>query len=244
MSREMISVNNLTKKIRRRIIIDNLNFKVNEGEICGFIGPNGAGKTTMIRILTGLIGKTSGEVYLNGVDVTKDRKKALENLGAIVEEPIFFPYLTGEEALLNLSILNEGMTKEEREEKVKEVIKIVRLEGREGDKVSTYSLGMKQRLGIAQALLNNPKVIILDEPTNGLDPIGIVDLRELILNLNKERGITFFISSHLLDELQKICNNLVMIKEGKLVWSGSKNDLLNTMKDSNNLEEVFVNLMK
>lgn len=242
MKNNILRVENISKRIKRKNIINNISFEVKEGDICGFIGPNGAGKTTLIRLITGLIKPTEGSIYINNYDVNIQRKEALINLGAIVEAPIFFSYLTGEQVLLNLSILNEDMNKEERKQNVEEVLKIVGLFDRRGDKVSTYSLGMKQRLGIAQSLLNNPKVIILDEPANGLDPMGMIELRELILKLNKEKGITFFISSHLLDELQKICEKLVIIKEGSLVWCGDTKELINE-SNSNNLEEIFVSLM-
>lgn len=243
MNTEVLKIENVSKSIKRRIIINNISFKVNEGDICGFIGPNGSGKTTLIRLITGLITPSKGKIYINNNDVNINRKKALSNIGAIVESPIFFSYLTGEQALFNLTLLNENTTKNERKERVKDSLKIVGLYERKNDKISTYSLGMKQRLGIAQALLNNPKVIILDEPINGLDPMGIIELRELIINLNKKEGITFFISSHLLDELQKICNKLVIIKNGTLLWKGATKELIDkTIHD--NLEEVFVNLMK
>ncbi len=242
MGKNILKVESVSKTIRKRTIINDISFSVSEGDICGFIGPNGAGKTTLIRLITGLITPTNGRIYLGGHDVNKERREALTNLGAIVEAPIFFSYLTGEQALYNLAILNENMSKEERKEKVVESLKTVGLYDRKDDKVSTYSLGMKQRLGIAQALLNNPKIIILDEPANGLDPMGMIELRELILSLNKKNRITFFISSHLLDELQKICDNLVIIKEGNLVWNGAATDLLDSAKGYN-LEEIFVNLM-
>ena len=240
----VMSIENVSKKIGRKEIIKNMSFNINKGDICGFVGPNGAGKTTMTRLITGLISPSSGSIYINNIDVTKNREDALENLGAMVESPIFFSYLTGEEALLNLAILNRSMNKKEQREKVEEVLKAVDLYERRNDKISTYSLGMKQRLGIAQALLNNPKIILLDEPANGLDPMGMVELRELILKLNKEENITFFISSHLLDELQKICNKLVIIKEGKLVWTGPTKELLDKVDENTSLESIFINLMR
>ncbi|MCR8747049.1 ABC transporter ATP-binding protein [Romboutsia lituseburensis] len=243
MKKTVLSVDNISKSIKRKNIIKNINFEIKEGDICGFVGPNGAGKTTLIRIITGLIKPTKGEIYINNYDVNIKRKEALSSLGAIVEAPIFFEYLTGEQALLNLSLLNLGYTKKQREKIVEESLKTVGLYERRNEKISTYSLGMKQRLGIAQSLLNNPKIIILDEPANGLDPMGMIELRELILKLNKDKDITFFISSHLLDELQKICEKLVIIKDGSLIWSGDTKDLIDDKK-SNNLEEVFVNLMK
>ncbi|GAA0748656.1 ABC transporter ATP-binding protein [Clostridium oceanicum] len=244
MNKEVLVVQNLTKSFKKRKAINDVSFTVKEGDICGFIGPNGAGKTTMIRMLTGLITPSSGSVSINSFDVTKDIENALKYIGAIVENPIFFEYLTGENALLNLAMLNNDMSKKERQEKVEEVIELVGLKGREKDKIKTYSLGMKQRLGIAQALLNNPKIILLDEPTNGLDPTGMIEFRNLILKLNKENKITFFISSHILDELQRICTDLVIIKEGKLAWKGATNELLNKVNETDRLEDVYVKLMK
>ncbi|OAA89316.1 ABC transporter ATP-binding protein [Clostridium ljungdahlii] len=242
MSSEKITVKNVSKKIGKKTILENISFNVHEGDICGFIGPNGAGKTTMIRVITNLISPTEGEVTIDGANVVKERKTALLKLGAIVEEPIFFPYMSGRKNLQNLAMLNPGMSKSEQKEKVEEVLKIVDLQDRGSDKVKTYSLGMKQRLGIAQALLNNPEVIILDEPANGLDPMGMRDLRELIFKLQKEKKITFFISSHLLDELQQLCNRFVVINKGKLIWQGSK-DELESMGKSGRLEDAFIKLV-
>lgn len=242
MLNKKIEVKNVSKKIGKRTILDHVSFEVHEGDICGFIGPNGAGKTTMIRLIANLISATEGEAFINGVNVEKDRKTALLKLGAIVEEPIFFPYMSGRKNLQNLAVLNPDMTKEEQMEKVEEVLKIVDLQGRGDDKVKTYSLGMKQRLGIAQALLNNPQVIILDEPANGLDPIGMRTLRELIFKLQKERNITFFISSHLLDELQQLCNRFIVINKGKIIWQGNKAEL-EGISESRKLEDSFVKLV-
>ena len=240
---EVLVVQDLSKKIRRREIIKDVNFQVSKGDICGFIGPNGAGKTTIIRMLTSLVKPTSGEICLNGYDVIKNRKEALKHLGAIVESPIFFSHMSGEEALMNLALLIPNQSKVKRQQKVSEVLEIVGLTARKKDNISTYALGMKQRLGISQSLLNDPTVIILDEPANGLDPIGIVQLRELILKLNQEHNITFFISSHLLDELQKICNRLVIIKKGEIAWKGTKEDFLNLGQEGASLEEVFIQLI-
>lgn len=242
MLNKRIEVKNVSKKIGKRTILNHVSFEVYEDDICGFIGPNGAGKTTMIRLITNLISATEGEAFINGVNVEKDRKTALLKLGAIVEEPIFFPYMSGRKNLQNLAILNPAMTKEEQMEKVEEVLKIVDLHDRGDDKVKTYSLGMKQRLGIAQALLNNPEVIILDEPANGLDPIGMRTLRELIFKLQKERSITFFISSHLLDELQQLCNRFIVINKGEIIWQGNKAEL-EDISDSGKLEDSFVKLV-
>ena len=244
MMETVLFVDNLNKKIRRREIIKDVSFTVGKGDICGFIGPNGAGKTTIIRMLTSLVKPTSGQIQLNGYDVVTQRKEALQNLGAIVESPIFFSHMSGEEVLMNLALLIPNKTKSERLAKVLEVLEVVGLSDRKKDKVSTYSLGMKQRLGIAKALLNDPQIIILDEPANGLDPLGMVELRELILKLNTEQGITFFISSHLLDELQKICNKLVIIKSGTIAWQGAKDDFLVLGNQDATLEEVFIKLIQ
>ncbi len=243
MLNKKIEVKNVTKKIGKRTVLEDISFDVYEGDICGFIGPNGAGKTTLIRVITNLISSTTGEVNITGLNVNKYRKDALIKLGAIVEEPIFFSYMTGRQNLRNLAMLNPNMVKKEQREKVEEVLKIVDLEDRGDDKVKTYSLGMKQRLGIAQALLNNPEIVILDEPANGLDPIGMRDLRELILKLRKEQNITFFISSHLLDELQQICNRFIAINKGKIMWQGSKEDLLKNTGESGRLEDAFIKLV-
>ncbi|AKN30554.1 ABC transporter ATP-binding protein [Clostridium carboxidivorans P7] len=243
MLNKKIEVKNVTKKIGKRTILDGVSFDIYEGDICGFIGPNGAGKTTLIRVITNLISPTEGEVSVAGVNVNENRKTALTKLGAIVEEPIFFSYMTGRQNLKNLAMLNPDMSKEEQKEKVEEVLKIVDLEDRGDDKVKTYSLGMKQRLGIAQALLNNPEVVILDEPANGLDPIGMRDLRNLILKLREEKNITFFISSHLLDELQQMCNRFIAINKGKIIWQGSKENLLKNTGEGGRLEDAFINLV-
>ncbi|MCB2308342.1 ATP-binding cassette domain-containing protein [Clostridium estertheticum] len=242
MLNKKIEVKNVSKKIRKRTILSHVSFDVYEGDICGFIGPNGAGKTTMIRVMTNLISPTEGEININGLNVVKERKTALLKLGAIVEEPIFFPYMSGRKNLRNLAMLNPGMSKAKQREKVEEVLKIVDLQPRADDKVKIYSLGMKQRLGIAQALLNNPEIIILDEPANGLDPMGMRELRELIFKLQKEKKITFLISSHLLDELQQLCNRFVVVNEGKLIWQGSKTEF-ECIGESGRLEDAFIKIV-
>jgi ABC-type multidrug transport system ATPase subunit len=243
LSNTKLCVKNLNKNIGRRKIIQDLSFEVNKGDICGFLGPNGAGKTTTIRMITGLIKPTSGEITISGKNIVNNRGEALENLGAIVESPIFFPYMSGRKNLQNLARLNKGMERKKQLEKVEEVLEIVGLKDRAKDKVKTYSLGMKQRLGIAQALLNDPEIVILDEPANGLDPMGMKELRELIIMLNETKGITFFISSHLLDELQQVCNKLVLIKEGILIWTGTTKELIKESSNSGRLEDAFINIM-
>ncbi|MEC0370485.1 ABC transporter ATP-binding protein [Paenibacillus chibensis] len=239
---KVLEIEHITKKAGRRTLVDDMSFDILQGDVCGFVGPNGAGKTTLIRMITGLIRPEDGNIRIEGFDVQRDRMKALAQVGAIVESPIFFPYMSGQDNLLNLVKLHANIPKEQRAPRVDEVLRIVGLEARGKDKVKTYSLGMKQRLGIAQALLGNPKLIILDEPANGLDPMGIRELRNLILELNAKHGITFFVSSHLLDELQRICSRFVIIKEGKLVWQGTQ-EQWQQIAGSISLEDHFVEMM-
>ncbi|MBW9155826.1 ABC transporter ATP-binding protein [Clostridium tagluense] len=239
--KNVMEVKNVSKKIKGRTIIEDMSFEIKEGEVCGFVGPNGAGKTTIIRLLTGLIKPNAGKLLINEIDVTKHRKQALVKLGAIVESPIFFNYMTGREILINLVRLHPNIAKEERLNRVEEVLDIVNLGKRGNDKVSTYSLGMNQRLGIAQALLGKPEIIILDEPANGLDPLGMKELRELILKLNKEQGISFLVSSHLLDELRKICTKFVIINEGKLKFKGTSEEFFSISEGS--IEDIFLQVL-
>ncbi len=235
MKKTVLECRNVSKRIRGKYLIKDVTFHVEKGVICGLLGPNGAGKTTLIRMLTGLIRPTKGDVLIQNQSVVTMRELALKNVGAIVESPIFFPYMTGRDNLRNLARLH-GLSKSEISKKVKEVLKIVGLESRADEKVRTYSLGMKQRLGIAQSLLGDPELLILDEPANGLDPMGMRELRELILTLKNRYGKTILISSHLLDELQKICDQILIIREGELVWKGK----LDQEKD---LEELFIELV-
>jgi ABC-type multidrug transport system ATPase subunit len=235
----ILDVKSVSKKVRRRHLVKEVSFQINEGEICGLLGPNGAGKTTLIRLLTGLIKPTGGEVFINNKTILSQRKEALQSVGAIVESPIFFSYMTGKENLTNLARLHSFSTKQERQQRVKEVLDIVGLTGRENDKVRTYSLGMKQRLGIAQALLGDPDLLILDEPANGLDPMGVRELRELLFNLKRDYNKTILISSHLLDELQRVCDQIVVMREGELIWDGA----LDQLASGKNLEDAFVELV-
>ncbi|KEK24985.1 ABC transporter ATP-binding protein [Bacillus gaemokensis] len=243
MYEKKIEVQNISKTLSKRKVIKDVTFEVCGGDICGFIGPNGAGKTTIMKMITGLIKPDEGRVIVDGVDVSNDREEALSGIGAMIETPVFFEYMSGRKNLRNLARLNHDRNRKEQLEKVEEVLSIVGLTERGDDKVKAYSLGMKQRLGIAQALLNNPSIVILDEPANGLDPIGMKELRELITSLKENRGITFFISSHLLDELQKICTKYVFIKEGSIKWTGDHGALLNSVGNGKSLETVFMDLM-
>ncbi|MGN8844008.1 ABC transporter ATP-binding protein [Niallia sp. HCP3S3_B10] len=217
-----LSVQHLTKRIGKRDIIKDISFELKSGEVFGFLGPNGAGKTTTIRMLVGLIKPTSGQISICGYDVKKDFSKAMERLGCIVENPELYPYLTGWE---NLQYFARMLTNSD-DKRITEVVKLVGLTDRIHDKVKTYSLGMRQRLGIGQALLSRPKVLILDEPTNGLDPSGIREMRQFIRFLAKEEGLSVLVSSHLLSEIQLLCDRVSIILQGKIIHTESVHSLL------------------
>lgn len=235
----LLETRNLTKSFRGRKIIDNLNLMVMKGDVYGFLGRNGQGKTTTIRLMTGLIFPDSGEVIINGCNLRTDFKRAISQIGAIVESPTFYDYLSGYENLSLMANLVPGVIKS----RINEVLEIVGLKSRAKDKVRTYSLGMKQRLGIANALLNNPQLIILDEPTNGLDPQGMKEIREMIVQLSSEKGITFFISSHLLHEIQQFCNRIGIINDGKLLVEGNVNELVGNSNE-NSLEKLYFDVTR
>ncbi|WP_280772295.1 ABC transporter ATP-binding protein [Salipaludibacillus daqingensis] len=215
-------VKNLCKKIGRKEIIKNLSFELKEGEVFGFLGPNGSGKTTTVRMLVGLIKPTSGEVHIYGHHLQKDFIKAIDNIGCIVENPELYPYLTGWENLQQFARMVPGIKKA----RLKEVVDLVGLQNRIHDTVKTYSLGMRQRLGIAQALLGKPKVLILDEPTNGLDPGGIREMREFIRTLAERDKISILVSSHLLSEIQLMCDRVAIISKGQIIKIDSVEHLL------------------
>ncbi|MGN4445731.1 ABC transporter ATP-binding protein [Bacillus cereus group sp. MYBK79-1] len=240
MKKAVLEVRDVTKRVKGRTLLSHMSFSVYKNEICGFVGPNGSGKTTLIRTIMGLIRPNEGEILINGSSVQKNRKEALQHVGAIVEAPIFFPYMSGRKNLRNLGRITLRNGGEVLEKKVQQVLEVVGLENRADDKVGTYSLGMKQRLGIAQALLGDPDFIILDEPSNGLDPVGIKQLRKIVLDLQREKGITFFISSHLIRELELMCDSWVMIREGSLIWRGTTEELQGRNKE---LEDIFVEMM-
>lgn len=226
----VLEVSNLSKSFDSKKVVHDVSFKIEAGDIFGFLGPNGAGKTTTIRMMLGLIFPDKGSVKINGFDVFGDFKQAIGKVGAIVETPQFYPYLTGYQNLSLIANLHPQLTKA----RVHEVLDMVGLSQRAKDKVQTYSLGMKQRLGIARALLNYPTLIFLDEPTNGLDPQGMKEIREMISQLASEQNITFFISTHLLHEVEQICNKVAILNRGKLISQGSVKELLG--KDSETVE--------
>ena len=205
----VLEVRNLKKVIGKREIIKDLNFTVEPGEIYGFLGPNGAGKTTTIRMLVGLIAPTSGEVLICGENLQNNKEKALKDVGAVVENPELYKYLSGRENLMQIARIRK-VSKDE----INKLIKLVGLENRIDDKVKKYSLGMKQRLGLAAALIGNPKLLILDEPTNGLDPSGIIDFRNIVKKASRERGMAVLVSSHILSEVQQLCDRVAFINDG------------------------------
>lgn len=213
---KVLSVRNLTKKIGGRTIVDGVSFDVHAGEIFGFLGPNGSGKTTTIRMLVDLIKPTAGEVSVCGYSVHRSPEKALSLIGCIVENPEVYNYMTGWENLEHFARMLPGVGPG----RMAEVTELVRLTGSIHDKVRTYSLGMRQRLGIAQALLNRPRLLILDEPTNGLDPQGIHELRDFVRKLAGE-GVSLFISSHMLNEIQLMCDRYAIIHGGRIRAVGS-----------------------
>lgn len=206
---KVLELTGVKKKLGKREIIKKLDLSVEEGEIYGFLGPNGAGKTTTIRMIVGLISPTEGDIKINGYSIKNNKVKALSNIGAVVENPELYKYLSGRENLMQIARIRKVPKQE-----VEELIKLVGLEDRIKDKVGKYSLGMKQRLGLAAALIGNPKILILDEPTNGLDPSGILDFREIVRKAAKEKNIAVFISSHILSEVQTLCDRVAFINNG------------------------------
>ncbi|BDG46214.1 MULTISPECIES: ABC transporter ATP-binding protein [Parageobacillus] len=217
----LLQLKNVRKDIGKKTIIHDLSLEVFAGEVFGFLGPNGAGKTTTIRMIVGLMGITSGEVLINGISIQKDFEKAIQHVGAIVENPEMYKFLTGYQNLLHYARMTKGVTKE----RIDEVVQLVGLAKRIHDKVKTYSLGMRQRLGLAQALLHRPSLLILDEPTNGLDPAGIREIRDYLRKLAKEEGLGIIVSSHLLAEMEMMCDRFAIIQHGRLVGIESVQEL-------------------
>jgi ABC-2 type transport system ATP-binding protein len=213
MMKTVVQLQSVTKVIKGKTIIDNLTFDVYEGEVFGFLGPNGAGKTTTIRMIVGLMNISKGDVLISGKSIKKDFEGAIKDVGAIVENPELYKFMSGYQNLKHFARMQKGIT----DERMKEVIELVGLTDRINDKVKTYSLGMRQRLGLAQCLLHKPKLLILDEPTNGLDPAGIREIRAYIRKLAQEEGMAVIVSSHLLSEMEMMCDRIGIIQSGKLV---------------------------
>ncbi len=208
-----IKIDHVNKYFGKRQILHDVSFETYCGEVFGFLGPNGAGKTTTIKMAVGMLQVDEGEISICGSSVTNDFEKALSNIGAIVENPEFYKYMSGLDNLKQYARMRQGITKE----RILEVVDIVGLTDRINDKVSKYSLGMRQRLGVAQALLHNPKVLILDEPTNGLDPAGIKELRDLLRYLAHKTGVCVLVSSHLMSEMELMCDRVGIIANGTIL---------------------------
>jgi ABC-2 type transport system ATP-binding protein len=218
----IIETRNLSYQFGNQLVLDQVSLKVMEGSIYGFLGPNGAGKTTTIKVLLNLLQTVDEKVFLFGKDLNRNRIEILSDIGSLIEQPAIYPHLSGKENLLNRALLlrvNAG--------RVSEMLDLVNLTEHANKKAGKYSLGMKQRLGIALALLSDPKLLILDEPTNGLDPNGIIEIRQLIKKLVEERGKTVFISSHLLSEVEKMVSHIGIINRGKLLFQGTIEELNN-----------------
>lgn len=227
----VLETKNLTKKFKNITAVDNLSLVVYKGDVFGFLGPNGAGKSTTIRMLTSLIYPDTGEIYIFKEQLKPNSKSVLRRVGAIVESPDFYLYLT---AYKNLEILGRLYGINPTKNQIMEILEFVGLSNRWNSKVKTFSHGMKQRLGIAQALLHNPDLIILDEPTTGLDPQGMKEIRQLVLSLSKEKGKTVFISSHLLYEVELIANRMIIINKGKKIVEGYVKELLDRERSTYN----------
>lgn len=212
MKEAALEIINVSKSFGKKKVVDNVNITVYPGEICGFLGPNGAGKTTTIKMVLGLLSIDSGKIKVCGYDVKKNFEKAMENIGAIVENPDLYGYMS---AIDNLKLYARirGINKD----RINEVIKLVDLEKNAKEKVGKYSLGMKQRIGLALTLLHNPKVLILDEPTNGLDPAGIKKLRDILKEISHKENVAILVSSHILSEMELMCDKVTVIDSGKIV---------------------------
>lgn len=220
-----IEISHVSKFFGKRKVVNNLSFTTQTGEVFGFLGPNGAGKTTTIKMLVGLIGIDEGSISVCGSDITTDFEKAMANVGGIVENPELYRYMTGYQNLKQYARMRKGVTRE----RIDEVVELVGLSNRIHEKVSRYSLGMRQRLGVAQALLHHPKVLVLDEPTNGLDPAGIRQLRDILRTLAHTEDICVLVSSHLMSEMQLMCDRVAILVKGQLIQTTSVEELVTSV---------------
>lgn len=231
-----MELKHVNKKIGSKEIIKDLSFTVNRGEVFGFIGPNGAGKTTTIRMMVGLIGITSGDIQISGKSIKTDFKEAVAEVGAIVENPEMYPFMTGMQNLKHFARMVPGVSKE----RIEEIVQLVGLDKAVHEKVRRYSLGMRQRLGIAQALLHNPSVLILDEPTNGLDPSGMREIRQHIRRVATKENVAVIISSHLLSEIELMCDRIGIIKNGTLIATQDVHEDVNDIAEGMRQVEMEV----
>jgi len=228
----MIRLEHLSKTFKKRVALEDLSLEIRQGEIFGLLGHNGAGKSTTLGMLLGQIYPTSGEAFIRGVSVQKNRQKALDKVGAIFEEPAFHDYLSGWDNLRILTSYSAHLPDEE----LREAVRFTGLEKRIHDPVWVYSHGMRQRLALAQALLPRPDLILLDEPAEGLDPEGIYEMRKLIVRLNRERGMTVVLSSHLLAEVEQLCDRVAILNQGRLIFEGRWNELTADPSSAHRLE--------
>lgn len=224
MDTSVLKVSHLKKQIQKKLIIEDVSFDIQAGEIVGFLGPNGSGKTTTLRMIVGLSTPTSGDVEICGYSLKKEFVKAMSNVGCIIEGPDLYDYMSGYRNLELLASMSKDVTKKD----IDEAVALVGMENRIHDKVAVYSMGMKQRIGLAQALIHKPRLLILDEPTNGLDPQGIHEFREIVKNLTREKNISVLISSHLISEVQLMCDRVSIINNGRIIRSASIDDALVT----------------
>ncbi|ENK1242037.1 ABC transporter ATP-binding protein [Clostridium botulinum] len=228
----VLDVKNISKKRGKIPILSNVNFSIREGEICGFVGKNGAGKTTLMKIITSMLFPDEGEIIICGKDLKTEREEALKNIGAVVETPEMYGYLTGRQNLNYMASMLKDVTKDN----IEEAIEYSNLGDKIDEKVKKYSLGMKQRLGLAQALIGDISLLILDEPTNGLDPLGVVELEKTINNLAKEKNVSVFISSHILSEIENICTKVIFINDGKII----NTQKMDEESQVNNIKNMFI----
>lgn len=228
----VLDVKNISKKRGKTPILSNVNFSIGKGEVCGFVGRNGAGKTTLMKIITSMLFPDEGEIIICGNNLKTEREEALKNIGAVIETPEMYGYLTGRQNLNYIASMLKDVTKDE----IEEAISYSNLGNKIDEKVKKYSLGMKQRLGLAQALIGNISLLILDEPTNGLDPLGVVELKNTINTLVKEKGVSVFISSHILSEIENICTKVVFIDNGKIINIQN----INEEPKINNIKNIFI----
>ncbi len=231
-NKTLLKISHLNKSIGKRQILHDISLEAYSGEVFGFLGPNGAGKTTTIKIVVGLLSLDDGEIEIDGVDIKKNFEKAMANVGGIVENPEMYKYMTGMENLKQYARMRGNVT----QERIDEVVELVKLSNRINDKVSRYSLGMRQRLGVAQAILHHPKLLILDEPTNGLDPAGIKELRDILKTLAHEEGICVLVSSHLMSEMELMCDRVGIIANGRMIDVHTMDELISA---SNNEASEF-----
>ncbi|MGL5381558.1 ABC transporter ATP-binding protein [Clostridium sp.] len=235
----VLEVKQLTKQYKDIFAVNQINMNVKKGKIYGFLGPNGAGKSTTIRMILGLIRKDNGSIEFFGKQFEKDKMNILKKVGALIEQPSYYSHLNAYDNMKIITLLKNGDIKE-----IDNILKTVGLLDVRNKKVSKFSLGMKQRLAIGLALINNPEIIILDEPTNGLDPFGRIEIRDLLRQLADDYNKTIIISSHILNEMENLVDDVGIINKGKMIYEGSLKELKNSNEDCTNLEDIFIKLVK